>query len=372
MITTTSFLPSTSNVIQSGSQRATAAVTSAPATDTATVPATPSAVFIRSERYQAMENTQAADTARPVAPTGAAAPATATAVSLIPGAEARAQQTSGNILGFIGLQLQRDVADGADTDALSSRILAGLEGFKQGFTEAAEQLSAMGLMTEELKAELQLTYDQVMAGAEELHQQFVATSLELDPADAGPLASMAASAPAASPQHDLNLNASAEDFTQYVTEQLLGQRQGVDALLAYLESLSVETEPVAVNQLLVKVTELAESYTSGGVQEAYKEAVALGYSEQDIGLFVQQLGQPSVQRAQQAYGSVQPQAGEGDLAGRLQPLVNYAQQVRDVQDTASRLQLPEDVLVRMTEVVNTGSDSGFQRLTVALANVRDQ
>lgn len=372
MITTTSFSPltsnttSTSSVTLSGSPRESAAITSA--NGGAVAADKPSAVFIRSERYQALENAQPA---APASSVGAAKTVSnPDAVGPLPGAEERSQQTAANILGFMTLQLQRDVQDGASAEQLSSRVLAGLDGFKQGFTEAAQQLSDMGLMTEELKAELQLTYDRVIAGAAELHQQFVGTDLELDAGDVGPWASLAAGAAATTQQNSPALQASLDDFSNYVVEQLLGQRQGVDSLLAYLESLQVETEPVMVSQLLEKVAELAESYTSGGVQAAYEEAVELGYTDQEIGLYVQQSGQPSVQRAQQAYGSVQFQESTREVAGRWQPLINFAQELRDVQDTASRLPQPEDVLVRMTEVFNTSGDSGFPRVTAALLSTQ--
>lgn len=293
-------------------------------------------------------------------------------VSPLPGAEERAQQTSGNILGFIGLQLQRDLQDGASGEALSSRVVAGLEGFKQGFTDAARQLSEMGLMSEELKAELQLTYNKVVAGMQELHQQFAGTGLELAAEDTDPLASVAISAPTAGyaggpiqPEREMS-STSRDDFRRYATEQLLGQREGVDALLAYLETMEVASDPAAVNHLMEKVAKLAASYQSTGVQQAFDEAASLGYGDQDIGRFVQQLLQPSVQRAQQAYGDVQSDATISALADRLQPLVHYAQELRDTQLAASRLQQPDDLLMRMTEVVSASSDTGFQRITAAL------
>lgn len=359
--------PPTTGTLHAGSpQRAPAAASTLPAA--AGAPA-PSAVFIPSARLQAMGNAQTAAATVPVATTAPAAPVSET--GLIAGAEHRAQQTADNILGFIGLQLQRDLADGASTEDLSSRILAGLDGFKKGFTEAAEQLSAMGLLSEELKAELQMTYDQVMAGAAEMHWQYAGTELELDPAETGPLASLSTSAPVANQQaFNPSQPTSLDDFSTYLADQLRNQQQGIEALLAYLETMQLEAEPELANRLAEKFTQLAKSFSESGAGEALKEAQALGYSEEEIGLFVQQLAQPSVQRAQQAYGSVQPQAAESDLTGRLQPLVNFARELRDVQDTASRLPQPQDTLMRMTEVVG-GVDVGFQRLTSALLNTRE-
>lgn len=72
------------------------------------------------------------------------------------------------ILTFIDAQIRRDVADGASADELKSRLEAGLKGFEEGYGDAFKQLSAMGLLNDELRAEIEGTRSQVLAGIQRL------------------------------------------------------------------------------------------------------------------------------------------------------------------------------------------------------------
>lgn len=68
------------------------------------------------------------------------------------------------ILRFIDLQLQRDKADGATEEELQSRLQAGLEGFMQGYHDAYDQLSASGVLSEDVKTAVEDTYRRVLDG----------------------------------------------------------------------------------------------------------------------------------------------------------------------------------------------------------------
>lgn len=68
------------------------------------------------------------------------------------------------ILSFIDAQIRRDVADGASAEELKSRLEAGLQGFQQGYGEAFEQLSASGLLDDDLRTQIESTQTQVVAG----------------------------------------------------------------------------------------------------------------------------------------------------------------------------------------------------------------
>lgn len=102
------------------------------------------------------------------------------------------------ILRFFDIQLQRDIADGASEEELQSRLQAGLDGFKEGYGQAYEQLSASGLLSDEVQAEIESTREQVIAGiqalAEELGvelalgQENVPVAVASAPASAAPVA----------------------------------------------------------------------------------------------------------------------------------------------------------------------------------------
>ncbi len=102
------------------------------------------------------------------------------------------------IVSMIEAQLQRDVADGAGVDALQSRLQAGLDGFRKGFSEAMAQLEGNPQFTGAVRAEIDMTEYQVLKAINELAEKLgleppVAT---LPPKPAAPDASEAGVPPA--------------------------------------------------------------------------------------------------------------------------------------------------------------------------------
>ncbi|VUD66287.1 hypothetical protein TDB9533_03550 [Thalassocella blandensis] len=81
-------------------------------------------------------------------------------------------EAANNILNFISAQLARDFAEGASAEELESRLAAGLQGFMQGYSEAAELLSGSGLLTEDIEAAIEQTYNQVLQGIDDLAQKY--------------------------------------------------------------------------------------------------------------------------------------------------------------------------------------------------------
>jgi hypothetical protein len=83
-------------------------------------------------------------------------------------AKESANPFASTILRFIDAQLQRDVANGATPEELASRLQAGLKGFEEGYGQAYEQLAAAGFLNDSVKAEIEQTRSQVLAGIQEL------------------------------------------------------------------------------------------------------------------------------------------------------------------------------------------------------------
>ncbi len=97
-------------------------------------------------------------------------------------------QAASNILSFIGLRLEQDLADGATPEELASRLQAGYEGFVQGYQEAYEQLSASGLLTPEVEDAISQTYEQVLAGIDALAEELgVESPVKESPVKEGPV-----------------------------------------------------------------------------------------------------------------------------------------------------------------------------------------
>lgn len=336
---------------------------------------TPSAVFIRSERYQALEKASAVESSGDVSK--ASAPLSDSA--------ARIQETTNTILGFIEAQLQRDIENGATADELASRLQAGLDGVKQGFAQASQQLEEMGLMTAELNAELQLTFDSLVAGSENLQEQFV---------EGGNTAKNVAS--------DIDVNQSfgfslttkdgvtsdiqVMSLQQGVSRSILDQLKGVEALLDYSETSEryalTASEPLSdtvlesARDLLNQFADLSERFQQDGGSEAYQSAQSLGYDSSKISQFVQGANQSAAHRVQQTYGQIQSQAGDvnqsvsANLGDSLKPLISFAQGLQQTLEPATDFQGAEELLVRFSEVFD-GGDAGLKQITASLLSDRN-
>lgn len=365
--------------------------------------ASPSTVFIRSERYEAYQSSlristqNSADVQGPAQTTQVAEPSDS------------AVAASSNILKFIEAQLLRDLEDGATTEELESRIAAGLEGFEKGFSEAAQQLEEMGLLSDEMSAEIGGTKTLVLAGIEELKSRFLGESSSESTPEV-------VSAPA--PEESLGSLSSASAYERYdsaqknsfqfslttadgdkvsidassmrasVTQQYASYIPGVETLLQYSEaqsenhqfSFSVdgeldEGELAAINDLLSQVNDLADTFFSGDLQGAFEQAMDVGYDSSEISAFALNLSQTSVQRVTQVYEGVQGdrQTEAPALAERLQPLGGFVRDVLTALETASAFQQPGELLQNLTEWFERSEDRAFQgTIEHILEGVRDR
>lgn len=90
------------------------------------------------------------------------------AYQAVQGADDAVNPFAKTILTFIDAQLRRDVADGASPEELKSRLEAGLRGFEEGYGDAFKQLSASGLLSDDILREIEGTRSQVLAGIQKL------------------------------------------------------------------------------------------------------------------------------------------------------------------------------------------------------------
>ena len=357
--------------------------------------ASPSAVFIRSERYESYQSsyrisTGVDDLYGPAETQKAAQPSEG------------ALTASNNILSFIEAQLQRDLQDGATQEELESRLAAGLEGFEKGFAEAAEQLEEMGFLSDDIRADINQTRELVLAGVEELRSQLI-DSDEQAPVEQTP--TDAAGAGQVSTQHSGSLSSvsayerndiaqknsfqfslttadgdkvtiDASSMRASVTQQYASYLPGVETLLQYSEaqsekhqfSFSVageldEAELAAINDLLGQVNDLAETFFSGDLEGAFEQALEVGYDSSEISAFALNLSQTSVQRVTQAYEGVRD-SGIGEapaLADRLQPLGGFVRDVLEALDTAYNFQQPGALLESLTEWFDRSEEGAFQK-----------
>lgn len=293
---------------------------------------------------------------------------------------------SGNILKFIEAQLIRDKQDGASTEAMASRLQAGLDGFEQGFGEALDMLKGLGGMSDGILAELQQTHDLVTAGIEEFRLRYVegkepAPAAEVETVTSPEPPERNLQPPLATAMSAYSRNDVAEknsfSFTlttadgdtvliktrsirASVVESYLAQKEGVDARIqesqSQREQFSFEVggeldagELSAINDLLHQVSALSEEFFSGNLDQAFKMASELGYDATEISAFALNLTHTSVRRVTEAYSDGQTIRQPSSLVEQLQPLGEYINKVLEAYGTASQFKTPTELMQTLAE-----------------------
>jgi len=311
-----------------------------------------------------------------------------------------AEKVANNILGFIERRLQMDVADGASQEELQARLEAGLSGFKKGFAEASEKLEALSLLSPEIKTDIGKTYDLVTQGIDDLRSKFIAAVDTQASTASAPVTveSSVKKSPSELKVPDF-LPAAKTNYAAYGSYEYASARQFSFSLTTkegdkltitakasegyaveagrsskggnisgfYNASYSAdqsmswqvegdlnEDELHAINDLLGRVNDLAGQFFSGNLDEAFEQAVNLGYDDSQIGKFALNLAQVEIQQVTQAYQTFNPHydaGGEGAslFSERLLPLGNFIKDLLDTLDKVSVFNDPELLVAQVGE-----------------------
>lgn len=321
-----------------------------------------------------------------------------------------AEKVASNVLGFIERRLRLDQADGATQEQLNSRLEAGLSGFKKGFAEAQDKLKSLDLLSNNVAQDIGKTYDLVIKGIDDLRQKYLGDKYQGDKyqgdksqGDSGAQADVSDSAlntatkpianqPATTsttPDSLIQTAAKFESFTQLgaarardfsfelttrdgdkvkinaSASQALGLAYGKGTNNQELAgsysasqsfSLSVEgdlnaDELGAINDLLSKVNDLADQFYAGNLDEAWNQAQALGFDDQQITGYTLGLSQVEVQlvnRDQSATAATGADAATDNsplsqLSG-LDSVHQFMKSLLDALDSASSFAQPGQLL----------------------------
>ncbi|MEJ2442869.1 MAG: DUF5610 domain-containing protein [Exilibacterium sp.] len=303
----------------------------------------------------------------------------------------RVEKTAGVILGFIEQRLRLDAAEGASEEELAARLQAGLEGFEKGFSQAREQLEALGLLPDSVAEEVGKTYDRVLEGVEGLREKYLVgentqvpeASVVENTSEAtylqgvenyGYAARNTFSFELETEQGDkVRIRASAQEV--FASQQRFSAYQGgshtagaaqysADYSQSSRFSLQVngtlnETELTAINDLLAQVNDLSAQFFSGDVEGAFEEALNIGYDDSEIVGFSLKLTRSEVERVASAYQAFTPSevpAG-ASLPQRLAPLGQFARGLLQAVETASLFAKPEQLLGDIANGVTEASES---------------
>ena len=262
-----------------------------------------------------------------------------------------------NILNAINGQLAVDVADGANQEELQSRLEAGLSGFLSGFNEAFEQLSALSEFSGDIRADVLDTKSQVLAGLAESAEQLgldpsaiVQAQKELDTqlseqgarpeqpetqvlSTGGAQLESFNAFSASQNTFTFELETADGDKIQILVDSLKAAQLQVDDKDASgqiaqknqfeftVEGELDSDELKAINDLLNQVNAVSESFFGGNVEQAFDQALNMGFNSEEIQSFSLKLTQTSFTQVQSTYGADTAYRPEGEQ-GPAEPSKN--------------------------------------------------
>ncbi len=300
-----------------------------------------------------------------------------------------ARETADNILGFVRSRLQQEAALGADPERLQGLLQAARDGFERGYRQALGELEALGVLNEELAADLTETRDLVRSGLDGMepgragetvvaapvrelasYQRQVraveteSLQLEVRTRDGDRVRIQLESVDAfRSDESILHAAGAGGSLTQ---AQFSASRLSSERFSIRIEGNLDEDERAALEDLLGRVDRLADQFFDGDAQLALQQALELGYDRDEIAGFSLRLTATDVRQVSETYRRVQalgdgpelPARGASELAQLLRPLGQFLQSVRASEQAADALGRPGQLLRQLLEGTLSLVDTG--------------
>ncbi|BFM16083.1 hypothetical protein R50073_22660 [Maricurvus nonylphenolicus] len=312
-----------------------------------------------------------------------------------------AEKAAGNILNFIEQRLRSDASQGADVEALSERLAEGLEGFKQGFEQASKELDDLGLLTPEVEADIQETYDRVLAGVDALEERLadiaagkaVATEesvAEVSRPDAGVRAQYESLDYRERNSFKFELTTADGDTVKIRINQqesysgAYGQASGGGMQVSAsgfehsfdsrfkleVDGHLDDDEMAAISDLMGQVGELSEQFFAGDLGAAFQQAQSLGYDASEISSFSLNLRQTSVQRMQSAYSDFADVSPGKSMSQLLEPMGRFVEDLTDAARAASeRFASVSDLIKDLSQLFEQPEQPSFKDMMGQLLDV---
>ncbi|WP_166264838.1 DUF5610 domain-containing protein [Marinobacter caseinilyticus] len=269
-----------------------------------------------------------------------------------------AAQVANRILGFVEAKLAREQASGASVERLASLLEAAREGVEKGFSEAREQIDALGLLNDDLARDIDASFKRVGAGLENLSDRF----LRGEPAA---LAATTSTTIQATSRQQLSFEIVTRDGDRVsvtMDERRYDSKAAVVVPSADGSGATGFEQQTFVGRYEVRVTgeldqgeqqalvslfegaqSVSERFFSGDVLGAFKEVQSLGLGGDELASYSLNLSYARASRVA-SYASVAPQSG-----ARLTPMAALADGLRDVSNRADRVSVPEASLGQLLE-----------------------
>lgn len=256
-----------------------------------------------------------------------------------------AADVASRVLGFVQQRLQKEAAAGADSERLAGLLSDARRGIEQGFSEAREQIEALGLMTGKLNNDIDDGFNRIQEGLAGLESRYLQNEMP-DTLSATGRAS-AASVEIAT-QDSFAFEVTTRDGDR-VTVRMEEQRYSgmaasytendgnrsaeasSNSLFSGRYSFAVEGsldegERQALTELFGKVQDVSGRFFDGDIQGAFRKAQSLNLGGDELASFSLNLSATRMVSAA-AYESI---SHEPSANSQLRPLGGLAREIREV------------------------------------------
>ena len=273
-----------------------------------------------------------------------------------------AQEVATTMLDHVQRGLDQLRAQGADESRIQQRLEAAKEGISKGYDQAEQQLKDMGLLDDDLKAEIAQGRSLIDAGLEQMSVGEADGSEHKLQSQMPEFNGSSRYSSQASQQNSMSLELMTKDgdkislsFMQSASSFSYGAQEGHQLITAagFEQGLSWqmdvigsldEGEQEALGNLLKDVEKLSNSFFSGDLGGALEQAMQLGFDGNELASMSLNLRQESFSSVSRAYNSVQPKLPTPELENLSSPLLAYNDDYLSAMEQAKSFADPEKLL----------------------------
>jgi hypothetical protein len=274
-----------------------------------------------------------------------------------------AQDVATTMLDHVQRGLDQLRSQGAGDERIQQRLEAAKEGIAKGYDQAEQQLKDMGLLNDELKAEIAQGRELIGVGLDKMASgQYTGNSNEVSLSTKMPASEVNRYSSQASQKNSMSLELmtkdgdkislsfmqSSQSFSyaeqqghQYI--QAAGFEQGTEWQMDVMGSLD-EGEQEALTNLLQNVEKLSKTFFSGDLGGALEQAMQLGFDGNELASMSLNLRQESFSSVSRAYNSVQPKLPTPELENLSSSLLGYNDDYLSALEQAKSFADPQTLL----------------------------
>lgn len=273
-----------------------------------------------------------------------------------------ANEVAKTMLDHVQRGLDQLKSQGASDERIQQRLEAAKSGIAKGYEQAEQQLKDMGLLNDDLKAEIaqgrsliDAGLEQIAAGKDVEQETTIQTQMPS-------LNNSSRYSSQASQQNSMSLELMTKDgdkislsFMQSSSSFSSGAREGgqlftvsgfeqnMDWQMDVIGNLD-EGEQEALGNLMKDVEKLSNSFFGGDLGGALEQAMQLGFDGNELASMSLNLRQESFSSVSSAYNSVQPKLPTPELEGLSSGLLAYNENYLAALEDAKSFANPEKLL----------------------------